>query len=359
MAAFQNSRAKRNHCAGSEIILGTIQSEESIMRTLGSSVAGWLLPLFLLLLGSSGYGADRALRLAYLQNDLHQLACFVALEKGYFSQEGVTVEVGGIFKAGPEEMSGFAAGELDVGYVGEAPATVAVANGTADVRIVAQANLEGSAIVRRKGSGLNDLNDLKGKTVAVPGYATVQDFLIRRALEKAGTPLQSVQIITLKPPEMIPAIRARQIDAFVAWEPYPAKAVALGVGEILLYSKDLWPKHPCCVVVVDTRLLSTRPDAVQGLLKAHVRATNYINGHSDDAASIGARFTGMDLATVKLAMKNICYQYELDVQGELEYVSFLKRLRAIKVADPERFVHTILVRGPLNRALEKSSAQSE
>lgn len=327
------------------------------MRILGSTLAGWFLPLFLLALASSGYGADRALRLAYLQNDLHQLACFVALEKGYFSQEGVAVEIAGVFKAGPEEMSGFAAGELDVGYVGEAPATVAVANGTADVRIVAQVNLEGSAIVGRKGSGLHDLHDLVGKTIAVPGYATVQDFLIRRSLEGAEIPLKSVHIITLKPPEMIPAIRARQIDGFVAWEPYPAKAVTSGVGEILHYSKDLWPKHPCCVVVVDTRLLSTRPETVEGLLKAHVRATNYINGHFEDAASIGARFTGMDIAAVKLAMKNIRYHYELDVPGELEYVSFLKRLRAIKVADPERFVHKILVQGPLRRVLEKERSE--
>ena len=329
------------------------------MRPLGRTVAGLLLPLFLLALASSGHGADLGLRLAYLQNDLHQLACFVALEKRYFSQEGVRVEVAGIFKAGPEEMSGFAAGELDVGYVGEAPATVSVANGTADVRIVAQVNLEGSAIVRRKGSGLNDLQDLIGKTIAVPGHATVQDFLIRRALEKAGIPFKSVNIITLKPPEMIPAIRANQIDAFVAWEPYPAKAVTSGVGEILHYSKDLWPKHPCCVVVVNTRLLSTRPDAVQGLLKAHIRATSYINRHFEDAASIGARFTGMDLATVKLAMKNIRYQYELDVKGELEYVSFLMRLRAIKVADPKQFVHTILVPDALKRVLEKFTTERE
>jgi NitT/TauT family transport system substrate-binding protein len=53
-------------------------------------------------------------RLAYLQSDLHHLPAFVALEKGLFQEEGVTVEVGGIFKAGPEMMSGFTAGSLDV-----------------------------------------------------------------------------------------------------------------------------------------------------------------------------------------------------------------------------------------------------
>jgi len=165
------------------------------MKKLRVKIACLLLPVCALMLGGASHGADRAIRLGYLQNDLHQLACFIALKNGYFSEEGLNVEVAGIFKAGPEEMSAFAAGELDVGYVGLAPATVAVANGTARVKIIAQANLEGSAIVTGKASGIRALKDLIGKTVAVPGYATVQDFLVRRSLTAANISVKSVNII--------------------------------------------------------------------------------------------------------------------------------------------------------------------
>lgn len=64
----------------------------------------------------------KKIRLGYLQSDLHQLAAFVALEKGFFKKEGINVIVGGIFRAGLEEMSAFASKDLDFGYVGEAPA---------------------------------------------------------------------------------------------------------------------------------------------------------------------------------------------------------------------------------------------
>jgi NitT/TauT family transport system substrate-binding protein len=302
-----------------------------------------VLSAILLVLTFSGTSPVRAqVRIGYLQSDLHQLAAFVCLDMGLYKAEGVDVTVAGVFKAGPEEMSAFAGRNLDFGYVGEAPAVVAVANKVADVKIVAQANLEGSAVVVRKDSGLKNLKDLVGKTVAVPGYATVQDFLFRRALSKDGIALNSVNTIIIKPPEMVPALNTKQIDAFVAWEPYPAKAVTGGAGATLVPSSDLWPKHPCCVVVVETQFLEKNPELVRRILKAHVKATRFILDKPDEAAQVGVKFTGMDAETVKLAMKNIKYEYNPDVQGVVEYVTFLSERGHLKITDPGQLVKSII-----------------
>ena len=92
--------------------------------------------------------SERAkIRLGYIQSDLHHLPAFVAMDKGFFQQQGLDVEVAGVFRAGPELMSAFAARELDAGYVGLAPAITAAANSNAPIRIIAQVNTEGSAIV--------------------------------------------------------------------------------------------------------------------------------------------------------------------------------------------------------------------
>ena len=286
--------------------------------------------------------AAKEIRLGYLQSDLHHLAAFVALEKGFYKKEGLDVVVGGIFKAGPEEMSAFASKDIDFGYVGEAPATVAVLNKAADVKIIAQANLEGSAIVVHKGSGINSLKGLVGKTVAVPGYATVQDFLLRKALNDARIPVKNVNTIIIKPPEMIPALRTKQIDAFVAWEPYPSKAVTSDVGAVLVQSGKIWPKHPCCVVVADTRFIEKHPDAIMGILRAHIKATRFIHENPKEALEIAVKYTGMDAGTVKLAMGNICYEYVPDVQGLLDYVTFLKGLSQTRETDPKDLVRSII-----------------
>ncbi len=298
------------------------------------------------------YGKGPVVRLGYLQSDLHQLACFVALEKGYYAREGVEVEIGGIFRAGPEEMSAFGAGGLDAGYVGAAPATVAVANKVVNVKIVAQVNLEGSAIVVRKDSGIKSLNDLRGKTVSVPGYCNVQDALLRMALKNANIPMKAVKIIALKPPEMISSLETKQIDAFVAWEPYIAKAINMGVGEVLLYSGKIWPRHPCCVLVVDERFLTRHQQTVLGLLRAHVKATRFIREHPEEAAQIGTKYTGMDLETVRLGMQDIVYEYVPNVDGELQYIKFLKDVCVLKIEDPDQFVKQIIDAEPLNMVLK-------
>jgi NitT/TauT family transport system substrate-binding protein len=296
----------------------------------------------------SGSGlADQSIkapiRMAYLQNDIHHLACWVALDKGFYGQEGIAVEIAGVFKAGPEIMTAFAAGELDMAYVGEAPATTAVANKTASVVAVAQVNTEGSAIVvARKKSSIKTIKDLQGKTVAVPGYSTVQDFLLRRALKNAGMPLDAVHIIIVKPPEMISALRTDQIDAFIAWEPYPSKAATMDVGRTLAGSKDIWAGHPCCVLVTGSQFLEKHPHKVKAVLKAHIKATEFIAQNPQESLRIGVKYTGMDEITVHQAMRSVSYTVDLNVEGEKDYVRFLSELRYIKIETPEDFVAKFL-----------------
>ena len=296
----------------------------------------------LAVIADNGYGTQPLrppIRMAYLQSDIHHLALWVALEKGFFKRNGVDVEVKGVFKAGPEIMTAFAAGELDMAYVGEAPSTTAVANKAARVVVVSQVNTEGSAlVVAKKNSDINHLTDLQGKTVAVPGHSTVQDFLLRRALRGNGMGPEQVNIIVLKPPEMIGALRTGQIDAFIAWEPYPSKADTMSVGRNLATSKEMWPGHPCCVLVSDQGFIDGHPEMVAAVVKAHVQATDFIHRNPDEAVKIGIKYTGMDEATVRQAVQNVTYTYELSIQGEKEYVQFLSELGYIRLDNPDVFV---------------------
>ena len=276
---------------------------------------------------------ESILRLGYLQSDLHHLPAFVAIEKGYFAEQGLNVQVAGIFKAGPEAMSAFGAGELDFGYVGQAPATAALLNGVADIQFIAQVNQEGSAIVGRKDAGIDSLSKLNGKTVAIPGHATMQDFLLRRALKNSGMNFSDIRIIVLKPPEMLQALEQKNIDAFIAWQPYPAQALKSDAAQVVLDSAAIWKDHPCCALIARRTFCEQQPQIIQKIQAAHAKACAFIIDHHDEAVAIGMKYTSMERAVVEQAMLHIHYTSLLDKTKAREFVEFLKELHYIKAAD--------------------------
>lgn len=302
---------------------------------------------FLLLALSVGFAAagcgstpkaKQVVRVGYLRNDLHQLAYYVAREKGFFTEQGLEVREAGVFNAGPEEMSAFSAGDLDVGYVGVAPCLTFASQGMADVKIMAQVNQVGSAVLVRPGLDASDVAALRGRTVAIPGLSTVQDFLLRTALVKAGVDPSDVTEIVVKPPEMLPALNGAQVDAAVVWEPYPSMAVAQGSGRVLEQSSKIWPRHPCCMVVADSAFLEKNPDIVKRFVAAHVKATKYIQDNPAEAAAMAHLYTGQDAAIAKSAMKNIEFNYRPDVKAITKYVDFMKLAGVVKTKDTAGFV---------------------
>jgi NitT/TauT family transport system substrate-binding protein len=270
------------------------------------------------------------IRIGYLQSDLHHLPAFVALEKKYFQDAGLNVEVAGVFRAGPELMSAFAANELDIGYVGLSPAMTAVANGTAAVRYIAPVNREGSAIVVAKDSPYNKITDLQGKVVTIPGHATMQDFLLRKAFKNENVPFTKIKVLVLKPPEMIAALDKGEIDAFIAWEPYPAKAVMENTGRILISSHAIWPDHPCCVAVSSDAFIKTHQEVINKFQDVNKRACNFIDSNQEEAIDIGVKYTGMDKQTIQKALAAIHYNGDLKREKLSEFIDFLKELRYIK-----------------------------
>ncbi|MDI3488632.1 MAG: sulfonate transport system substrate-binding protein, partial [Methanosarcinales archaeon] len=132
---------------------------------------------------------NEVVRIAYLPSD-HHLALYVAQKEGYYEQVGLVsgenLEIKPPFANGVAIMEAFKNGEIDVGYLGGAPATLKRINDDVKIRIIAGANNEGSSIVVGAQSGINTPAQLAGKTIATPGFGTVQDFILRQLAEENG-----------------------------------------------------------------------------------------------------------------------------------------------------------------------------
>ena len=131
-------------------------------------------------------------RLGYLTGDLHQFARVVAMDEGIWGGEslyeiyGINVQVDNPagFANGPLVMDAFAANAIDVGYLGAPPAMQKALNVGTDIKIVALANEEGSAIIAN--NDIDSFGDLVNRTVATPGPGSIQHLFLLSYAEDEG-----------------------------------------------------------------------------------------------------------------------------------------------------------------------------
>jgi len=136
-----------------------------------------------------------------------------------FESYGTTVEWVE-FQSGPPMTEAMASGKLDFAFLGNMPVISAQA-ANIPFKIISQA-LEGKknvGVITAKDSGIETLEDLKGKKVAVGKGTNAYDFILR-AFEKDGIDATEVELINLNPDEAQAAFDSDGVDAWVTWEPY-------------------------------------------------------------------------------------------------------------------------------------------
>ncbi|BBY63042.1 ABC transporter substrate-binding protein [Mycolicibacterium helvum] len=224
------------------------------------------------------------LRLGYLTRVTHASA-LVGIDKGLFAKNlgpDVTLDAKA-FGQGTEEATALLAGQLDAAYVGPNPAFNAwqKSNGTA-IKIVSGSASGGTTLVVKP--GIQNAQDLRGKTLADPALGGTQDVSLRSWLKENGlqTNPQGGGDVFIKPtkPEsaIIPAFTANQIDGAIESAPYDVQLVKAG-------GVPLWSDPgTITILVVRQEFLQAHPDVVSGLLKGQVEANDFIHENPDAAA---------------------------------------------------------------------------
>lgn len=195
-------------------------------------------------------------------------------------------------------------GEIDVAFMLAPTAMDLFASGV-DIKLLMFAHKTGSVLIKNKAANIQSVSDLKGKVIAIPFQLSVHHMLIHQLLREHGLEPgvgKDVALEVMAPAEMPQAIQFDddgEFGGYIVAEPFGSQAVTEGFGEEFYLSKDLWPKHPCCVVMASQKLIDQNPDAVQELTNSLVSSGNFIDSNLNDAVSVGAQFLGQQEAVVK------------------------------------------------------------
>ena len=278
---------------------------------MGSASAG-----FLDFLG----GGDNTVKIGYLPSD-HDAALFVADAQGKFKEKNITTELVQ-FNNGGDLMTAMASGEVDVGYVGIAPVLSSVSKGV-PVKVISAAQTEGSGIVVTKDSGINSAADLKGKSIATPGEASIQYVLLTYYLKQNNLSTDDLNVSAMKVPSMNDALKTKQIDGIVTFQPYVSIAANDTNNVVLEDSAKILPNHPCCVVVASDKFIENHPNETLKILEIHENATAFINNNTDEAAGLLPDNIVSDVEVEKKALSGFPLISGLDDSFKQDVIDFM------------------------------------
>ncbi len=269
-------------------------------------------------------GGDNTVKIGYLPSD-HDAALFVADKQGLYADKNITAELVQ-FNNGGDLMTAMASGEVDVGYVGIAPVLSSVSKGV-PVKVISSAQTEGSGIVVTKDSGINSAADLKGKSIATPGEASIQHVLLSYYLKKNGLSTNDLNISAMKVPSMNDALKTKQIDGIITFQPYVSIAANDTSNVVLENSSGILPNHPCCVVVASDDFIKNHEDKAKDIVDIHKNATKFIN---DKVAA------GNSSEVVKLLPEDIVSDAHLEANS-LQSFPFISGIDNAFKADVDAF----------------------
>lgn len=208
----------------------------------------------------------------------------VAIEKGWFKEEGVDVQFEW-FDYVPS-MDAFAAGKIDAVSMTNGDALVTGASGGKSVTILVNDYSNGNDMIVAK-PGIKSLEELKGKKVGVE-VGFVDHLLILNGLEKAGMKDTDVTLVNTPTNETPQVLASGDVDAIGAWQPSSGQAMKLVPGATAIYTSADEPGLIYDVLAVNPASLSARRADWLKVVKVWDKVVAYINDPktTDDALKI-------------------------------------------------------------------------
>jgi len=208
---------------------------------------------------------------------LSSIATVIGVEKGYYKDAGVNVEIETLGSSG-DAMALISQNRLQVV---EGGISAAYFNALAKDLPVIITNDRVSSPVHHElivRSDLKDeiksLKDLKGRTITANSRGAVNNYEIAKLLETVGLTLKDVEVKYIPFGQVAVALANKAVDAAMLVPPFGAQAVEKGFGFVLADSDDYIKPNPIVISVsfMNTDWAKANPDVARRYMVGYMRA---------------------------------------------------------------------------------------
>jgi sulfonate transport system substrate-binding protein len=199
-------------------------------------------------------------------------------------------------------------GAVDVGSTAGSAALLARANGSPIKTISLYSQPEWAALVTLPDSGIESVEDLKGKSVAAT-KGTDPYFFLLQSLEEAGLSGDDVTVENLQHADGLTALKQGSVDAWSGLDPIMAGAEKDG-AELFYRNLDF---NTYGFLNATESFLTEEPELAQAVVNAYEKARAWAAENPEETAQILADVAGLDL---EVATKVITERSNLDVEAD-------------------------------------------
>jgi sulfonate transport system substrate-binding protein len=223
---------------------------------------------------------------------------------------------------------GLRAGALDVGSTAGSAALLARANGSPIQTIGIYTQPEWSALATLPDSGIESVDDLRGKTIAVT-IGTDPYFFLLQALEEAGVGVDEVEIQNLQHADGGAALVNGSVDAWSGLDPMMAAHELNDGVELFFRNVDF---NTYGFLNATEEFITNNADLAQVVVDAYEAARVWALENPDETAALLAEVSGaeLDVAEVVLLERTVI---DLDPVPGAAQLSVLEIVAPIQVAN--------------------------
>jgi sulfonate transport system substrate-binding protein len=146
-----------------------------------------------------------------------------------------------------------------------------------------------TAIIARDDSGINKVEDLVGKSVAV-NRSGLGEFLLVAALEKHKVDRSKVTFVYLNPPDAAPALASGKVDAWSMWSPgVDIARLEFKAHDIFMEGRDLEFQIDYTSYLTTRKFATDNPALVRAVNDAFRAEGKWISANSKDAEYIAQK----------------------------------------------------------------------
>lgn len=224
---------------------------------------------------------------------------YVAKDKGFFDEVGLDIEIVDTVAGGATAVQMVSSGDVQ----GALLSTMAIINArSAGLPVIGVTDIQSAfdnspleEFFVRKDSGIEKVEDLKGKKIAINLVKSSFHYTWLMALENAGMKVEDVTFINLPFSEQQAALERGDVDAIGLMQPYTKSARDSEDLKLLFDATDIFGEKQFCEIFINSVWADNNEETARKFVTGIVKAIEWIEKNQDEAKQIISKYTGIEV----------------------------------------------------------------